>query len=139
MIAPVFLDTSGLYEAGDRRAPRHDQVRAQLQALLAHPGGLVTTEAVITETHAMVLRRVGADAALAMVERLTVSPRIEIVSVAAPLRQAAVEILRSRPGRSYSLVDAISFQVMRDRGVTQAFTLDTDFAAEGFMLLPGIP
>lgn len=87
----------------------------------------------------MVLRRVGTDAALAMVERLTASPRIEIVPILAPLRRAAMEILRARPGRPYSLVDAISFQVMRDREITQAFTLDADFAAEGFTLLPGTP
>ena len=139
MIAPILLDTSGLYEAGDRRALRHDVARVELMALSAHPGGLVTTEAVITETHAMVLRRVGPAAALAMVERLTASARIEIVPVDAPLRQAGVDILRSRPGRPYSLADAISFQVMRDRGMTHVFTLDADFAAEGFTLLPAIP
>ena len=65
--------------------------------------------------------------------------RIEIVPVDALLRQAGVAILRSRPGRPYSLADAISFQVMRDRGITHAFTLDADFAAEGFTLLPATP
>ena len=136
MIAPVFLDTSGLYEAGDRRAPRHALVRDQLLALMAHPGGLVTTEVVVAETHAMVLRRVGPAAALAMVERIAASPRIEIVVLDGSLRRAATEFLRSRPGRPYSLADAISFVVMRDGGISPAFTLDADFTAEGFEVLP---
>ncbi|MFN8623669.1 MAG: PIN domain-containing protein [Chloroflexota bacterium] len=135
MIPPVFLDTSGLYEAGDRRAPMHDRARDQLRALLSHPGGLLTTEVVIVETHALVLRRAGPTAALATVDRLVSSPRIEIVPVDGRLRRAATELLGSRPQRLYSLADALSFQVMRDRGITQAFTLDADFAAEGFEVL----
>jgi len=136
VITPVFLDTSGLYEVGDRRAPRHHLVSAQLQALFVHAGGLVTTEAVLAEIHALVLRRIGPDPALAMVERITTSPRIAIVPLDAALRQAAVELLRSRPGRAYSLTDAISFALMRDRGITHAFTLDADFGAEGFTVVP---
>lgn len=50
---------------------------------------------------------------------------------------SAVELLRDRPARRYSLADAVSFVVMRDFGIEQAFTLDTDFAAEGFRMLPG--
>ena len=137
MIAPVLLDTSGLYEAADRRSPQHDRFRFHLRELLTRTGGLVTTEVVVAETHALVLRRVGPEAALAMIDRLTASARIEVVPVDGPLRRAATEFLRSRPGREYSLADAVSFQLMRDRGITHAFTLDADFAAEGFTVLPG--
>lgn len=101
-----------------------------------HPAGLLTTEAVLAEVHALVLRRIGPAAALAMVDRLVDSPRIEVVPLDAGLRDAALEVLRSRPDRRYSLADAVSFSVMRGRGLTQAFTLDADFAAEGFEVLP---
>jgi predicted nucleic acid-binding protein len=56
--------------------------------------------------------------------------------VDAALRDGAIELLRKRPGRPYSLADAISFHVMRDRRITLAFTLDTDFVAEGFTVVP---
>ncbi|HUG64660.1 MAG TPA: hypothetical protein VMK83_05530 [Gaiellaceae bacterium] len=35
-----------------------------------------------------------------------------------------------------SLVDARSFEVMRTRGITSAFTLDQHFADAGFDLIP---
>ena len=38
--------------------------------------------------------------------------------------------------RTYSLADAISFVVMWQRSMSTAFTLDADFAAEGFTILP---
>jgi predicted nucleic acid-binding protein len=136
-MAPVLLDTSGLYEAADRRAPRHVVFRDAFRELLARPAGLLTTEVVLAETHALVLSRVGPQPACELVERLTASPRIEVVPVDAALRGAALSLLRERPGRSYSLADAISFTVMRERGMDAAFTLDADFGAAGFTILPG--
>jgi predicted nucleic acid-binding protein len=132
------LDTSGLYEAGDRRAPQHRHAALAFQALTRDARQLVTTEIVLSETHAMILRRVGPDAALAFIRRVVETTRIEVVPVDAALRSEAVALLAKRPGRHYSLADAISFAVMRTRGITQAFTLDADFIAEGFEVLPAL-
>ena len=136
MMAPVLLDTSGLYEAADRRAPRHAAYRDAFRELLTRPAGLLTTEVLLAEAHALVLNRVGPEVALTLIDRLTASPSIEVVPVDAGLRGAALSFLRDRPGRRYSLADAISFAVMRERGMDAAFTLDADFAAEGFTILP---
>lgn len=136
MTGPVLLDTSGLYEAADRRAPRHGECREHLGRMLAAPVPLITTEIVLAEAHALVLRRIGPGAALELIERVTSSSRIEVVAHDSALRERAVALLRARPGRPYSLADAVSFLVMRDRGATHAFTLDRDFQAEGFTLVP---
>ncbi len=40
------------------------------------------------------------------------------------------------PDKKLSLCDAASFIVMRERGVTTAFTFDRHFADAGFELLP---
>ena len=47
-----------------------------------------------------------------------------------------MDLLAERPGRRYSLADAASFVVMRDLGATAALTLDADFGAEGFEIIP---
>jgi len=49
---------------------------------------------------------------------------------------SAIDLLAARPGRPYSLADAVSFVVMRELGIHRTLTLDADFAAEGFELLP---
>jgi predicted nucleic acid-binding protein len=38
--------------------------------------------------------------------------------------------------KELSLVDCVSFEVMRRRDVTRAFALDTDFASQGFLVTP---
>jgi predicted nucleic acid-binding protein len=138
VISPVFVDTSALYEVADRGSPRHGLCAGLLRDLLACPGGLLTTELVLAEIHALVLHRFGPGPALVIVKGLVASPRIEIVAIDAALRTAALSLLGSRPGRAYSLADAASFATMARRGVSHAFTLDMDFAAEGFTVLPDL-
>jgi predicted nucleic acid-binding protein len=89
-MAPVLLDTSGLYEAADRRAPRHAACRDVFRELLSRPAGLLTTEDLLAETHALVVSRVGPEPARTLLERLTASPRIEVVPVDAGSRGAAL-------------------------------------------------
>jgi predicted nucleic acid-binding protein len=43
--------------------------------------------------------------------------------------------LLARGRRKASLVDRVSFDVMREMGVQAAFAYDTDFRREGFALL----
>jgi predicted nucleic acid-binding protein len=44
-------------------------------------------------------------------------------------------LYRNRPDKGYSLVDCISFVVMRERGVIDVFTHDRHFEQEGFRRL----
>jgi predicted nucleic acid-binding protein len=64
------------------------------------------------------------------------SPRVRVVATGPRAIRVGLEFLRARPDRRISLVDALSFATMRSLGITTAFTLDSDFAAEGFALLP---
>ena len=132
-MAPVLLDTSGAVRGSSfGRALRYAACRDVFRELLARPAGLLTTGSLLAETHALVLSRVGPAAARSLLERLTASPRIEVVPVDAGLRGAALSFLVNRPDRTYSLADAISFVVMWQRSMGTVFTLDADFAAEGF-------
>jgi predicted nucleic acid-binding protein len=45
---------------------------------------------------------------------------------------SAVEMLERRSRRNLSLVDCVSFVVMREHGVTTALAYDADFEREGF-------
>lgn len=48
---------------------------------------------------------------------------------------AVAALLAALPTRT-SLVDYVSFQVMRDRGIRRAFAFDRDFGAAGFETVP---
>lgn len=62
-------------------------------------------------------------------------PSIERVWVDEAIARRAIALLEARPDKAYSLCDAISFVVMRDRNITEALTLDHHFEQEGFQRL----
>ena len=84
----------------------------------------------------MAVRRSYPDAALEIVRRLTTTGGIDVESVGSTRLASAIDLLAARPGRPYSLADAVSFVVMRERGIHRVFTLDADFGAEGFEVVP---
>jgi predicted nucleic acid-binding protein len=132
----VFLDTSGIYEAADRGGGRHPEAAAALRDLMESRAQLVTTDLVLAEVHGLTLGRLGPGIALSLLDRLLGSARLELISIDPGVRARAVDLLRTRPDRRISLTDAVSFVVMRDRGVEVALALDEDFNAEGFRTLP---
>lgn len=90
----------------------------------------------VAEVHGLALGRAGPEIAHRLVERILDSGRVEIVATGPARLRDAVDLLRARPGRRISITDAVSFLVMRRRGLSRAFTLDADFAAEGFEVPP---
>ncbi|HXF97728.1 MAG TPA: PIN domain-containing protein [Gaiellaceae bacterium] len=129
----TFVDTSGLLAFLDRDAARHEEVVASIAGILEE-GRAITHNYVLIETEALARRRLGAGVARRLLE--DVVPALEVVWVDRELHGAAVTAhLRSLRRRS-SLVDHVSFELMRQRGVRSALALDRDFAREGFDLIP---
>lgn len=48
---------------------------------------------------------------------------------------AGLSLYERRPDKSYSLVDCISMQLMKDEGITESLTTDGHFMQEGFTIL----
>lgn len=63
------------------------------------------------------------------------NPDIETIWVDEPLHRAAIELLIERQDKTYSLCDAVSFALMRQRGILEALSSDRHFEQEGFIRL----
>jgi len=75
--------------------------------------------------------------ALEFVVDLVDNPDIETVWVDEQLHREAMQLLLTRQDKGYSLCDAVSFILMRQRGITDGLTTDRHFEQEGFIrLLP---
>jgi predicted nucleic acid-binding protein len=97
--------------------------------------GLLTSNFIVAETHALLLARLGYTPAaefLHATERSTLS--VERIT-AADESQARAIIYRYFD-KEFSLTDALSFVVMQRLGVMAAFTFDRDFARYGLESLP---
>jgi len=68
-------------------------------------------------------------------QRVLLDPTIIVVWVDESLHRLAIDLLRNRPDKNYSLCDAVSFLLMRQRGIIDALTTDRHFEQEGFRRL----
>lgn len=97
---------------------------------------LVTTNLVVAESHISIRRAVGHPVAMRFLRALRDSPRLVKVYSDEHSEQHAEEILRRYADQDFSFVDAVSFAVMQQRGITEAFTFDHHFLVAGFALVP---
>ena len=130
----MLLDTSGLL---------CHQYASETQHLLAlrlfeSSGRKLTHSYVLAEFLALVTaRRLNRGQALAFLQHLPLHPLVEIVWVDQRLHEQALALLEARPDKNHSLCDAVSFALMKERGLLEALTTDHHFQQEGFRRLLG--
>ncbi|MGH9464435.1 MAG: type II toxin-antitoxin system VapC family toxin [Thermoanaerobaculia bacterium] len=130
----IFVDTSALFALVDGAALRHRQAAETWREALASGEPLFTSNYVLLEAHALFQRRLGLEAVRSLESSLR--PVLEVDWVDEDLHAAAVAAVLAAARRGLSLVDCTSFEIMRRRGLRRAFTLDADFASQGFEVLP---
>jgi predicted nucleic acid-binding protein len=131
----IFVDTSGIYAYLDRADGHHTVAASALSGWLRDGHDLVTHSYVIVEAAALAQRRLGAATAAELLRDLV--PYLRVVWVDADLHRRATTSFLTAPSRRISLVDWISFLLMRGEGIETAFAFDADFAAQGFRTVPG--
>lgn len=130
----MLLDTSGLLCPHHQAEPFHQEAcRAYRAARSRLTHGYVLAEFVALAQ----ARRLPRQAALAFMADLAANPDIETVWVEQSLHQQALALLGDRLDKKYSLCDAVSFILMRERQVHEALTTDRHFEQEGFRKLLG--
>lgn len=135
-MAGLFLDSSGWFAA---MSPRdRDHARARQAYATAASGGiqLVTTPLVIAEVHALVVRWRGPQVGERFLALALESGAHVVALPDADVFNAALDRwIRRFADQSFSLCDAVSFEVMRRQRLSRALTFDRHFHAAGFETL----
>lgn len=133
----VFVDTGAWLAAFHRRDQYHRQAAEELRRLRATRTPLVVTDLILAETHLHLLHAMGAARAADYLDALKTDPAIDEVYADASLQQAALsDWMRRYADQPFTFTDALSFAVMKDRGIEAAFTFDAHFSVAGFRILP---
>ena len=132
----VFVDTSAIVALLDEGDPMHGAAEGAWDDFEAHDEHLITSNYVVLECTAVVQRRLGMDGASTLCE--SILPGLNVRYIDAELNDLAVQTWLAAARRQLSLVDVVSFLVMRREGVHRAFTLDPHFREQGFGCVPGV-
>ena len=130
----VFVDTSAFYALLDRDDDNHAKAR-KAWAEIVDAGALTITDSyVLVETVALLQSRLGLEAVRGFEEAIV--PVLQVEYVAAELHRLGMAALLIASRRRLSLVDCVSFEIMRRNGIATSFTFDGHFKEQGFRVIP---
>jgi len=138
MADEVFVDAGAWIALNDRGDQFHPSAVDYYQRLLRERRLLVTTNLVIAEAYINIRRAGGYQPAMRFLDSMRQSSRLTKVYSDAELEAEAEKLLRRYADQDFSLTDAVSFALMQQRGITEAFAFDSHFATVGFVVAPGM-
>lgn len=130
----LLADTGALLALFNPRDEFHPQARKFVR--VAEKTRFVVTELIVSETVTRLRARADAARAADVGAALLNSRRYEMLFVDTPLIEAGLADLRRFSDKRLSLVDAVSFAVIRALALDGAFTFDRDFRDCGFSVYP---
>ena len=133
----VFADTSGwasFFLEDDRH---HTKAFSLITQWEQQNRPVVTTNYVLSELIVLLSPSRGQQRSFVLkhIETIRSADWVEIVHIDESLDAKAWQLLASRLDKQWSLVDAVSFVVMRERGMTEALATDHHFEQAGFVRL----
>ena len=128
------MDTSAWFALADASDEWHQRAR-DAYPLLLKDGRLITTNLVLAETYTLMRYALGWSNAIAFLDLIKSSPRIEVTRADGETEDVALAILRQYRDQRFSYTDGVSFAVMKALSLEEAFTFDRHFATAGFRMI----
>lgn len=136
MAREVFVDTGAWIAVGDVSDQYHRAATQVYQHLARQSRTLVTTNLVVAEAHVAIRCAAGHPFAMRFLQSVRQSSRLLRIYSDTALEEQAERILARYADQDFSFVDAVSFAVMQQRGIGEAFAFDRHFLTAGFVLMP---
>lgn len=131
----TFVDTVALIALVNTRDSLHEKAKEVFINLRRQNYLFVTTEFVLLEfANALSAPDFRVKAAI-FIEGLRRSDDIEIVPASSELFRLGFELYKSRVDKEWSIVDCMSFIMMEEMEISEAFTEDHHFEQAGFVKL----
>jgi predicted nucleic acid-binding protein len=135
MARSVFLDTNGWLALLNASESRHAEALEIWLDLMKRQCPVVLTDWIIAETGNGLARSRTKNQFVDVVTQMLEAPSVEAVFIDDSLLRRSLAIYGAHADKAWGLVDCTSFTVMRERGVTEAFTSDHDFEQASFRCL----
>jgi len=133
MAAPdVFMDTAGflaLWDIGDEHHARAVHLQSEL---LRKNRSFLTTDYIVDETVTLLLIRHSHAAAADFLNTALESKALRLEWIDSERFHAAAELFQRHDDKEWSFTDCVSFALMRELKIHDAFTTDHHFSQAGF-------
>lgn len=131
----VFVDTTAWVAILNKNDLLHQPAMMVLEDLRSQKARLVTTEFVLVEVADALSEPFLRTNTVDFITGLRRYSFLRVVPASEQLFADGLTVYSQRPGRGWSLTDCTSFVVMRQYGISLAFTSDHHFEQAGFVIL----
>lgn len=129
----MFVDTAALVAQLNKQDNLHIQAVSTNQKLILKGKRLITTMYVIDETVTELTGRVPHPNIVGFIEDIFSSKIFHVLHVSKKHEKSAWNLYKERPDKLWSFTDCLSFVIMKERRITEAFTSDHHFVQAGFI------
>ena len=136
-MSSLFVDTSGWASLFVNTQPYYPQAEQYFRLAVQQQKIIYTTNYVITELVALLNSplRVDRSRIFEIVDAIKTVTYVEVIHIDDVTDALAWKLCKSRVDKAWSLVDCISFIVMKHKGCQEALTTDRHFEQAGFIRL----
>lgn len=137
MAKRIFIDTSAFLALEDKSDKWHlAALKFQSDILLKEDFEIITTSYILDETLTLIRLRLGIKQSIQFLRRIRSSKIVKIVHVSKEIEEKASKLFEKYDDKDFSFTDCVSFVVMKDMGLTEAFAFDHHFEQIGFVRKP---
>jgi predicted nucleic acid-binding protein len=131
----IFVDTAAWIALFNRRDALHHQTRQLMDEFRQQNIILVSTEFLLLEVADAFSNPAIRGLTVEYINRLRRWKNLQIIPVSQSLLAEGWQLYSQRSDKDWGLTDCISFVVMRQENITEAFTSDHHFQQAGFVKL----
>ncbi len=131
----IFMDSGGFLSLWDASDEHHRTATRLHQDLARKHRRFITSEYIIDETATLLLVRHSHAAASDFLKTVEASPSLQVEWIGTDRFWAAATLFQRHSDKEWSFTDCISFNLMREMRIRDAFTTDTHFRQAGFVPL----
>jgi uncharacterized protein len=126
----IFIDTSAFLAILNKDDQFHELAAKKWLDIVNSNNMLFCSNYILVETIALLQKRFGTEAVRLFTG--SIQPLVNIIWVEEQIHNLGLSILKSVNKHDLSLVDCVSFEIMRQMNIEEVFTFDNHFSEQGF-------
>ncbi len=137
MLPKIFIDSSAFLALEDESDQYHaEALQFREQVLRKRRYEVITSSYILNETLTLIRFKISIKASIDFSKKIRMSEVVKMVQVSRELEEKALDIFERYDDKDFSFTDCVSFVIMREMGIKEAFAFDQHFDQMKFIRKP---
>ena len=137
MLPKIFIDSSAFLALEDESDQYHaEALQFREQVLRKRRYEVITSSYILNETLTLIRFKISIKASIDFSKKIRMSEVVKMVQVSRELEEKALDIFERYDDKDFSFTDCVSFVIMREMGIKEAFAFDQHFDQMEFIRKP---